>query len=59
MPKQLIKQNISYSDYFNVTSGFTWNSRATGGPVTHKSVAVTYMLEYANDEIEMMANAQN
>ena len=33
-PKQLVKQNSSYSDYFNVISGFTSNSRATGGPVT-------------------------
>ena len=33
-PKWLIKQNSSYSDYFNVTSGFTLNSRAPGGPVT-------------------------
>ena len=33
-PKQLVKQNSSYSDYFNVISGFTSNSRAPGGPVT-------------------------
>ena len=33
-PKQLIKQNSSYSDYFNATSGFTLNSRAPGGPMT-------------------------
>ena len=34
VPKWLIKQNNSYSDYFNAISGFTWNSRAPGGPVT-------------------------
>ena len=33
-PKQLVKQNCSYSDYFNAISGFTSNSRAPGGPVT-------------------------
>ena len=33
-PKQLVEQNSSYSDYFNVISGFTSNSRAQGGPVT-------------------------
>ena len=33
-PKWLVKQNSSYSDYFNVISGFTSNSRAPGGPVT-------------------------
>ena len=32
-PKQLVKQISSYSDYFNVISGFTSNSRAPGGPV--------------------------
>ena len=30
-PKWLVKQNSSYSDYFNVISGFTSNSRAPGG----------------------------
>ena len=34
-PKRLVKQISSYSDYFNAISGFTSNSRATGGPVTH------------------------
>ena len=38
-PKLLIKQNSSYSDYFNATSGFTSNSRGPGGPVT---LALTY-----------------
>ena len=33
-PKGLVKQNSSYSDYFNVISGFTSNSQALGGPVT-------------------------
>ena len=33
-PKRLVEQNSSYSDYFNVISGFTLNSRAPGGPVT-------------------------
>ena len=33
-PKQLVKQISSYSDYFNVISGFTSNSRAPGGNVT-------------------------
>ena len=33
-PKWLVKQNSSYSDYFNAISGFTSNSRAPGGPVT-------------------------
>ena len=33
-PKRLVKQISSYSDYFNVISGFTSNSRAPGGPVT-------------------------
>ena len=33
-PKWLVEQNSSYSDYFNVISGFTSNSRAPGGPVT-------------------------
>ena len=33
-PKQLVEQNSSYSDYFNVISGFTSNTRAPGGPVT-------------------------
>ena len=33
-PKRLVKQNSSYSDYFNAISGFTLNSRAPGGPVT-------------------------
>ena len=32
--KWLVKQNSSYSDYFNAISGFAWNSRAPGGPVT-------------------------
>ena len=31
-PKWLIEQNSSYSDYFNVASGFTSNSRAPGDP---------------------------
>ena len=33
-PKWPVEQNSSYSDYFNVISGFTLNSRAPGGPVT-------------------------
>ena len=33
-PKQLVKQISSFSDYFNVISGFTSNSRAPEGPVT-------------------------
>ena len=33
-PNWLIKQNSSYSDYFNAISGFASNSRAPGGPVT-------------------------
>ena len=33
-PKWLVKQNSSYSDYFNAISGFTSNSRAPGGPAT-------------------------
>ena len=33
-PKWLVEQISSYSDYFNVISGFTLNSRALGGPVT-------------------------
>ena len=33
-PKWLIKENSSYSDYFNATSGFTSNTRAPRGPVT-------------------------
>ena len=37
-PKQLVKQNSSYSDDFNAISGFTSNSRASGGPVTLKVI---------------------
>ena len=37
-PKQLVKQNSSYSDDFNAISGFTSNSRAPGGPVTLKVI---------------------
>ena len=33
-PKWPVKHNSSCSDYFNVISGFTSNSRAPGGPVT-------------------------
>ena len=33
-PKWLVEQKCSSSDYFNVISGFTSNSRAPGGPVT-------------------------
>ena len=32
--KQQVKQNCSSSDSFNAISGFTSNSRASGGPVT-------------------------
>ena len=32
--KWLVEQNSSYSDYFNVISGLTSNSRAPGDPVT-------------------------
>ena len=31
---RVIEQNSNYSDYFNVISGLTSNSRAPGGPVT-------------------------
>ena len=37
-PKRLLEQNCSSSDYFNVISGFTSNSRAPGGPVTNALV---------------------
>ena len=33
-PKQPVKQNSSYNDYFNAISVLTSNSRAPGGPVT-------------------------
>ena len=41
MPQAASKQNSSYSDYFNVISGFTSNSRAPGGPVTVKRVGLS------------------
>ena len=43
-PKWLVKQNSSYSDYFNAISGFTSNSRAPGGPVTFTYIEV-YMFD--------------
>ena len=52
-PKWLVKQNSSYSDYFNVISGFTSNSRAPGGPVTlivfHLPIPINVTLSTENN----------
>ena len=45
-PKHLVKQKSSYSDYFNVISGFKSNSRTPGGPVT---VATSLKLWHCNE----------
>ena len=49
-PKWLVKQNSSYSDYFNVISGFTSNSRAPGGPVA-ECMHVNQWFEFLDNEI--------
>ena len=47
-PKWLVEQISSYSDYFNVISGFTSNSRAQGGPVTLTQPVTRHCLKKTN-----------